>query len=156
MAHYRAVADWFGDARRPRRLVRRTKGMLLIPNYVGPSAIEGVGVFAAAPIAKGTVIWSLDERFDQVLSAADIAELGEEQRNFVERYGYPHTLRPELTIVELDNGRFMNHADQPNTRFDDPDAGFALRDIAAGEELTCNYAEFDSGFELLPGRRFAA
>ena len=128
--------------------------MLLIPNYVGPSAIEGVGVFAAAPIAKGTVIWSLDERFDQVLSAADIAELGEEQRNFVERYGYPHTLRPELTIVELDNGRFMNHADDPNTEFTDPAIGWTIRDIAEGEEITCNYAEFEPDFAMLPGRFF--
>ena len=42
--------------------------MLLIPNYVGPSAIEGVGVFAAAPIAEGSVIWRLDERFDLTFS----------------------------------------------------------------------------------------
>jgi uncharacterized protein len=130
--------------------------MLLIPNYVGPSPIEGVGVFAAAPIARGTIIWSLDARFDQVLSAADIATLGEEQRRFVERYGYPHMQRPELTVVELDNGRFMNHADRPNTEFTDPDIGWAIRDIAEGEEITCDYAEFQPDFAMLPGRLFAA
>ena len=128
--------------------------MLLIPNYVGPSAIEGVGVFAAAPIARGTVIWTLDERFDQVLSPSEIAELGEEQQRFVERYGYPHTQRPDLTIVELDNGRFMNHADDPNTEFTDPAIGWTIRDIAEGEEITCNYAEFEPGFAILPGRVF--
>ena len=130
--------------------------MLLIPNFVGPSAIEGVGVFASAPIPKGTIIWKLDEAFDHVLSAADIAELGEEQRNFVERYGYPHTLKPELTILELDNGRFMNHSDQPNTEFTDPHIGWAIRDIAEGEEILCNYAEFEPDFEMLPGRFFVA
>jgi uncharacterized protein len=130
--------------------------MLLIPNYVGPSAIEGVGVFAGAPIPKGTIIWVLDERFDQVLSAAEIAALGHEQRHFVERYGYPHTLRPELTILELDNGRFMNHSDGPNTEFTDPAIGWAIRDIAEGEEITCNYAEFEPDFAMLPGRVFAA
>src|SRR5688572_31015792 len=104
--------------------------MLLIPNYVGPSAIEGVGVFAAAPNAKRTVIWSFDERFDHVLSPADIAALGEEQRSFVERYGYSHSTRPELTILELDNGRFMNHSDDPNTEFTDPQIGWTIRDIA--------------------------
>jgi SET domain-containing protein len=128
--------------------------MLLIPNYVGPSAIEGVGVFAAAPIAKGTAIWSLDERFDQVLTAADIAALAEEQRSFVERYGYTHTTRPELTVLEMDNGRFMNHSDKPNTDFTDPVVGWAIRDIAEGEEITCNYAEFEPGFAILPGRFF--
>src|SRR6478752_3001763 len=113
--------------------------MLLVPNYVGPSAIEGVGVFAAAPIAAGTVIWMPDE-----------------QRRFVERYGYPHTLKPELTIVELDNGRFMNHSDDPNTAFTDPAVGWTIRDIAEGEEITCNYAEFEPGFAMLPGRVFVA
>jgi SET domain-containing protein len=130
--------------------------MLLIPNYVGPSAIEGVGVFAAGPIAKGTIIWAFDDRFDHVLSPAEIAVLGEQQREFVERYGYSHTLRPELTILELDNGRFMNHSDAPNTEFTDPHIGWAIRDIAEGEEITCNYAEFEPGFEILPGRIFVA
>ena len=130
--------------------------MLLIPNFVGPSAIEGVGVFAAGPIAKGTIIWTLNERFDKVLSAGDIAELGPEQRNFVERYGYPHTLKPELTVLELDNGRFMNHSDQPNTQFTDPEIGWAIRDIAEGEEITANYAEFEPDFDMLPGRFFVA
>ena len=130
--------------------------MLLIANYVGPSSIEGVGVFAAEPIAKGTIIWTLDERFDQVLSPAEIAALGEQQRQFVERYGYSHTLRPDLTVLELDNGRFMNHSDQPNTEFTDPHIGWAIRDIAEGEEITCNYAEFEPGFEILPGRFFVA
>jgi SET domain-containing protein len=128
--------------------------MLLIPNYVGPSAIEGVGVFAAAPIAKGTAIWSLDEKFDQVLTVAEIAALGDEQRSFVERYGYTHTTRPELTVLEMDNGRFMNHSDNPNTDFTDPVVGWAIRDIAEGEEITCNYAEFEPGFAMLPGRFF--
>ena len=128
--------------------------MLLIPNYVGPSAIEGVGVFAAAPIRKGTAIWSLDERFDHLLTAADIAALGPEQRLFVERYGYTHTTRPELTVLEMDNGRFMNHSADPNTDFTDPVVGWTIRDIAEGEEITCTYAEFEPGFEILPGRFF--
>jgi SET domain-containing protein len=128
--------------------------MLLIPNYVGPSAIEGVGVFAAAPIAQGTAVWSLDERFDHMLTAADIAALHAEQRGFVERYGYTHTTRPELTVLEMDNGRFMNHSDNPNTDFTDPVVGWAIRDIAEGDEITCNYAEFEPGFAILPGRFF--
>ena len=128
--------------------------MLLIPNYVGPSAIEGVGIFAAAAIPKGTAIWTLDERFDHLLTAADIAALGPEQKLFVERYGYTHTTRPELTVLEMDNGRFMNHSDDPNTDFTDPVVGWTVRDIAEGEEVTCNYAEFEPGFAILPGRFF--
>lgn len=128
--------------------------MMIVPNYVGPSEIEGVGVFAAAPIAAGTPIWSLDERFDHLLSVADLAALPELQRHFVSRYGYPHMTRPGLIVVEFDNGRFMNHSEAPNTDFSDPSMGWALRDIGEGEELTCNYAEFDPSFEMQPGRVF--
>ena len=130
--------------------------MLLIPNYVGPSPIEGVGVFAAIPIAEGTIIWRLDERFDLLFSDDDVALLEGEQRLFAERYGYSHTTRPGFTILELDNGRFMNHSDRPNTQFTDPLIGWAIRDIAEGEEITCDYAEFEPGFTILPGRNFAA
>lgn len=128
--------------------------MILVPTYVGPSEIEGVGVFAAAPIRKGTRIWTLDESFDRVLSDAEIERLGEEQRAFVERYGYPHTTKPGLTILELDNGRFMNHSHAPNTDFSNPAFGVVIRDIAEGEEITCDYEEFAPGSEMLPGRRF--
>lgn len=77
------------------------------------------------------------------------------QRQFVERYGYPHMTREGLTVLEFDHGRFMNHTDAPNTDFTDPNMGWAIRDIPAGAELTCNYAEFDPGFQMLPGRLFA-
>lgn len=128
--------------------------MILVPTYVGPSEIEGVGVFAAAPIPKGTRIWLLDEGFDRVLSDEEVARLGPQQREFVDRYGYPHTTKPGLTILELDNGRFMNHSAQPNTDFSNPAAGYTIRDIAEGEEITCDYEEFAPGTEMLPGRQF--
>jgi SET domain-containing protein len=128
--------------------------MLLVPTYVAPSAIEGVGVFADAPIAAGTLIWRLDPSLDRLISRDELARLEPLFQRFVERYSYPYPHDPKLLIVELDNGRFMNHSDAPNTMFSDPDAGYTLRDIAAGEELTCDYAEFDPGFEMLPGRVF--
>ena len=128
--------------------------MLLVPTYVAPSAIEGVGVFAEAPIPAGTLIWRLDPALDRLIARDAVAGLEPLFQRFVERYSYPYPHDPELLIVELDNGRFMNHSDAPNTLFSDPDAGFTLCDIAAGEELTCNYAEFDPGFEMLPGRMF--
>ena len=128
--------------------------MMLVPTYVAPSSIEGIGIFAAEPIAAGTLIWRLEPQLDRLVTRAEAAGLSEVFRAFVERYSYPYPHDPERLIVELDNGRFMNHSDVPNTIFSDPDAGFTLRAIEAGEELTCNYAEFDPGFEILPGRKF--
>ena len=133
--------------------------MMIVPTYVGPSEIEGVGIFAAAPIKAGTAIWILDERFDQIVPVELIEQLPEVQRGFAERYGYPHMDRPGQIVLEFDNGRFMNHCDAPNTDFSRPDMAWALRDIAEGEEITCDYAEFDMEFAqertMLPGRNFA-
>lgn len=128
--------------------------MMIVPNYVGPSAIEGVGIFAGAPIAKGAVIWTLHDQYDLLLTAAEIQAMDALQRDFVERYGYPHMTRPGLTVVEYDNGRFMNHSEDPNTDFTDPVIGYATRNIAAGEEITCNYRDFDPAFVMQPGRVF--
>ena len=130
--------------------------MLLIQSYVAPSPIEGVGVFAADAIPAGALIWRLDPAFDRLIRAADIASLPTTFRQFAERYGYPYPHDPSFVVLELDNGRFMNHSPVPNTSFTDPDAGYALRRIEAGEELICDYSEFDPAFEMLPGRQFAA
>ena len=130
--------------------------MMIVPTYVGPSEIEGVGVFAAEPIPAGTAIWTLDERFDHLFKASDLEGLAPLQQQFVERYGYPHMTREGITVVEFDNGRFMNHTQRPNTDFTDANVGWARRDIAAGEELTCDYSEFDPTFTMLPGRNFVA
>ena len=127
---------------------------MLVPTYVAPSAIEGVGIFAAEPIAARTLIWRLDPSLDRLIGRSEASGLCPVFRDFVERYSYPYPHDPERLIVELDNGRFMNHSPAPNTIFSDPDAGFTLRDVEAGEELTCDYAEFDPGFEILPGRKF--
>jgi uncharacterized protein len=128
--------------------------MMLVPTYVAPSPIEGVGVFAAAPIPAGTLIWQLAQGLDRLIRASEVADLPPLFQQFVERYSYPYPHDPEQLIVELDNGRFMNHSEAPNTIFSDPDAGYTIRDVAAGEELLCNYAEFDPSFEILPGRLF--
>lgn len=130
--------------------------MLLIPTYVAPSRIEGVGVFAAEDVAAGTLIWRLEPRLDRLFSKEDVRTLPEVHHAFVERYGYPYPHDPAITIVELDNGRFMNHSTSPNTRFTDPDAGFTRVAIAAHEEITCDYSEFDPTFQMLPGRLFVS
>jgi uncharacterized protein len=128
--------------------------MMIVPTYVGPSQIEGVGIFAAEDIPAGTPIWILDDSLDLLLTAEQLAKLPPLQRNFIERYGYPHMSRDGLTVLEFDNGRFMNHSDEPNTDFRDPETGWAIREIAAGEEITCSYAEFDPTFVMQPGRNF--
>lgn len=124
--------------------------MLLVRTFVGPSAIEGVGVFAAEPIGGGTPIWRLEAGFDRLVPLEDYRSAPPVLRELLDRYAYPSPDQPGFLVYEVDNGRFMNHADAPNTDFSEPSGGTALRDIAAGEELTCDYGEFYGEFELLP------
>lgn len=124
--------------------------MLLIDTYIGPSAIEGVGVFAAEPIAKGQLIYRFEPGFDRLISQSDLGAMPESLRRFIDRYTYPHPRDKAVLVLDADNGRHMNHCPAPNTDFRDSIHGYAIADIAAGEEITCNYAEFEPDFYMLP------
>jgi SET domain-containing protein len=121
--------------------------MMLVPTYLAPSPIEGLGVFTRVPIRQGDPVWRFDRNFDQVIAVAAIAAAPEHIREFMDRYSYPLLSDPQnFVVLDGDEGRFMNHADAPNCAFpDDGETGWALRDIAAGEELTCHYASFMIG-----------
>ncbi|MFM1816355.1 MAG: hypothetical protein RLZ98_3050 [Pseudomonadota bacterium] len=121
--------------------------MMTVKTTIRNSTIEGVGVFAAERIPAGTIIWLLDERFDLRFNKDDVANFPHEVREYLARYGYPHMETPSIIVLEMDNGRFMNHDLNPNTNFTQPDRGWAIRDIDVGEEITCNYSEFDAEFD---------
>lgn len=130
--------------------------MLLVRTYVAASDVEGVGVFAAEPIIEGTLIWRFDPSFDLLLPTALVERAAPAVREHLVRYAYPHNPDRSFVVYEIDNGRFMNHSDTPNTDFTSPDRGYANRDIAEGEELLGDYREFWPEYFLLPGRMPAA
>lgn len=113
--------------------------------YLAPSKIEGLGVFATHQVSQGEIIWRFDPEFDQVFSADYIQRQPDHIKEFLERYTYAHPSDPRLMVLDSDEGRFMNHSDQPNTDFSDPEVGIALWDIEVGEELTCDYRHFTIG-----------
>lgn len=123
--------------------------MLLIRTYVAQSAIEGVGVFAAEPIRKGASIWRLDPDFDRLIPMEKYEAAPPHLKELLDRYAYPSPDRPGFMVYEVDNGRFMNHAELPNTDFSQYGGATATRDIAAGEEITCDYGEFFEDFARL-------
>lgn len=120
--------------------------MLLINTYVAQSEIQGLGVFAGESVARGSLIWELHPKFDISIDATEISTLPEHVRVFLARYTYPHLEMPGFVVLDADGGRYMNHSLTPNTDFRIFDKGFALVDIAVGEEITCNYFEFDPTF----------
>jgi uncharacterized protein len=121
--------------------------MLLVPTYLAPSPIHGIGLFAAAPIAAGTPVWRLDERFDVAVDEPSVASLDTVAQLQVQRYAYSDPER-RVRILCADDARFFNHADDANCRDDPSSTGevtVAVRDIAEGEELTWDYREQGPG-----------
>jgi uncharacterized protein len=127
--------------------------VLLVEVYLDRSPLEGIGVFARRPIAKGAPIWRLHPEYDQLIPAAQWeAETGP-VKLYLDRYAYPSRVKPGFIVFEADDARFMNHADDPNCDVSDEAVHVALRDIAAGEEITCDYNRFfPEGFEFLGPR----
>jgi hypothetical protein len=80
--------------------------------------------------------------------------LPEGVREFLDMHGYVTEMNGRRWILLCgDHAKHMNHRDQPNvgeTVDQGAPAEVALRDIAAGEELTCNYYDFDleANYEL--------
>ena len=120
--------------------------MMLIRSHVAQSKIEGLGVYADEFIPIGTLIWQLNPNFIATFSRSNLDVFPSHIQEFVEKYSFPDFENKDLLFVELDNGKFMNHSETPNTDFTEFNKGYALRDISEGEEITCNYYEFDSTF----------
>ena len=120
--------------------------MMLVRTYVASSAIDGLGVYADEFIPSGTLIWQFNPKFVATFSQSDMEKLPAHTREFVEKYSFPHLYKRDHLVVELDNGRFMNHSDAPNTDFTVFSKGYAICDIPPGEEITSNYHEFDPTF----------
>ena len=119
--------------------------MMLVRAYLAPSDIEGLGVFSHDPVKAGDAIWRFDTRFDKLIPLDVVAASDPRTRDFIERYGYEMPGHPEHLALDADEGRFMNHCDAPNCDFSHPEVGYALVDIPAGVELTCDYREFTIG-----------
>lgn len=125
--------------------------MMLVRTSVGPSSIDGIGLFAAAFIPKGTKIWQFNPALDIVISEARLAASDPVTRDFVLTYAYL-SKRSGHYVLCADNARFFNHSTRPNTvgisdSVDIETVDIAIRDIEAGEELTTNYFEFDLAVE---------
>lgn len=102
------------------------------------SAEVGRGVIADQTIRRGTIVWTQD-RFDRVLAAAEVAALDAPHRAIVDRYA--HQDAHGNSVLCWDAGRLVNHHCDPAIRGVGPTMMVARRDLAAGEPITCDYAE---------------
>lgn len=96
----------------------------------------GYGVFATRPIPRGTVIWILCA-FDHIYRREEVAGMPEAYQEIVARYSY---IDGEGRFVLCwDQGRYVNHSCNPAMLGVGPSFEIAVRDIAAGEQITCEY-----------------
>ena len=124
--------------------------MLHLPTFLEKSSINGIGLFAKETILAGTLVWEFTPSFDTEIAPEHFAALPLRVREYVLHYGNlteSGGAAPSKAVYLLcgDNARFMNHSDAPNVS-SGTDRNCALRDIVAGEELTCDYREFDLTF----------
>ncbi|MEN3951895.1 SET domain-containing protein-lysine N-methyltransferase [Iodidimonas sp. SYSU 1G8] len=124
----------------------------LAPLSIGPSPLGGRGLFADAPIAEGALITS-----------ASVLVLPPEEtpltdQGLLRHYVFDWTPDAETTQYAVAFGEisFCNHSPAPNCRFDLDKENLcirlhAARDIAAGEELTIDYAYEEFPFEVVAG-----
>jgi len=121
--------------------------VLLIPVRCDRSPLHGLGLFAVHPIPEGTPVWRFVPGFDRTFPASEIAHLPPPAQQHLAHYGFLDASR-DLWHLDGDLAIFMNHSPNPNTGAPECSGPApqtrALRDIAAGEELTCDYHAFDN------------
>ncbi len=123
--------------------------MLRVPAHAGPSSIHGTGLLATEKISCGTVIWVLDPGLDREFTADDLERLPPDEYHRIKPYLYVDLVTGKSVLCG-DDARYMNHADAANTSTRG-NTTVTTRDVAAGEELTADYAEFDARTRQLRG-----
>jgi len=119
--------------------------MLKIKTYLDKSPIHGIGIYAGEDAAKGLIIWEFNPLVDLEFSTSrwEVMRKTVCPASFqeIEKYAYKEKNR---IIICLDNAQFMNHSDSccnVKNSFDG-NTMTANLDIAAGDELICNYFEY--------------
>jgi len=120
---------------------------------VRESQVHGLGIFAVTDIPEGTVWWSADvadtitisrAQFETLASSAS-SPASDALMSGIQEYSI-YLAALDLMVLIPDNGRYVNHADEPNSGaqvIGTQLRSVALRDITAGEEITEDYATYD-------------
>ena len=115
--------------------------MLRVKTKIKSSEVNGIGLFADQFIPSGTVTWMYDHGYDPHFTMDQFDTLPEFTKETILTHGYfDHDLK--LYILCSDDQRFINHSNNPNV-FSAPTQDVASCDIQPGEELTCNYAQYE-------------
>ncbi len=121
--------------------------MMLIRTRVAPSTIHGMGLFTVEPVPAGTPVWRFEPGFDHDFSPAQFAALPLLAREHARWFCFVSKVDGHV-ILSGDHACFINHSPDHNTGTppnpEPPVTTVTLRDLAAGEEITCNYWAYDA------------
>jgi uncharacterized protein len=123
--------------------------MLTIKTNVGESSIPGAGkgLFAAEFIPKGKVVWKFNPKIDKTTPDYQVMNMSEKDRHIFTTHAYYSKIM-KMWVMCGDDARFMNHSNFPNLIAESmgdktEDKDLAAVDIHPGEEILCNYFDFD-------------
>jgi uncharacterized protein len=116
--------------------------MLTVKTKLDKSKIAGIGLFTEEAIEKDQLVWKNNAGTELVKTPAEFAAFSDYLKNLYKHYGYMDKV-DKTWKLPLDNSRFMNHSDNPNLTQAESGDYIATQKIPAGQELTCNYHQFD-------------
>jgi len=105
----------------------------------------GYGVFATAPIPKGTILYVKDP-LDIEISADDFKKFDDEYKNIIEKYSYID--ERGIRIISWDHAKYVNHKCDCNSMSTGYGFEIAIKDIGQGEEITDEYGLFNIPFPI--------
>ena len=119
----------------------------MVKTTIGQSKTHGIGLFAAEDIPKSTVTWRFMPGLDLIVPEDILLQMSEPARMRFLNYCYVDKFTKHF-ILCFDDERFINHSKKPNiiqSKVGNEVEGveIAARDIKKGEELLCDYEEFD-------------
>ncbi len=121
--------------------------MMRLRTGVAPSTIHGMGLFTVEPVLKGTPVWRFEPGFDHDFSPERFAALPPLARDHTRWFCFVSKVDGHV-ILSGDHACFINHSPKNNTGAPpNPQplvTTIALRDLAAGEEITCDYWSYDA------------
>lgn len=109
---------------------------------VMPSKIHGLGLFAEESIPKDSIVYSINESLDLIISLEKFDELSENEQQTIKHYGYFNKQKRSWHL-SFDDIKFCNHSFKSNITLINNNL-VATKDINKNEEITQNYEEFET------------
>ncbi|MCR4327585.1 MAG: SET domain-containing protein [Nanoarchaeota archaeon] len=125
--------------------------MLYIETFIGPSKIQGIGLFANEFVKKETIIWKFTLGFDLKFTKEEISLFPPQIQSYLKKYSWLSDKSGKYCFCS-DEGKYCNHSYNPNVlsayyEGEEEVVSKALRDIEKGEEITDNYSSFEKDFK---------